>query len=49
MVLIESGSVKNGNESKDDLNFSWDNLPNKLMRELKTKSGTVSEGNEVWL
>ena len=52
MVDMESGSVKDESEKdRDDLNFSWDNLPNKFMREdykLTKYSQAVSEEIKVW-
>ena len=52
MVDMESGSVKDESEKdRDDLNFSWDNLPNKFMREdykLTKDSQPVSEEIKVW-
>ena len=48
---MELGSLLNQEDStRDDLNFSWDNLPDKFMREeyeLRTESRTVSVSQET--
>ena len=48
---MELGSLLNQEDStRDDLNFSWDNLPDKFMREeyeLRSDSRTVSVSEET--